>query len=150
MQELGLSAEGLGSRLGYRDSAKAAGRVQALCDGHLENKRSRAALARLAVALEVPDTVVQEALNASRQLIDESRRRLAERNRHARDVEEHRWRAEFKPHAVIETQRRCPEQIVFCGFTGGVERWLIIRFDLSKSPITFVEQAIHALAKRTE
>jgi hypothetical protein len=148
MQALGLSAETLGLRLGYQNPGKAAGRVQALCDGHLENERSQAALARLAAALEVPDAVVQEALTASRQLIAELQQRLAEQNRHTREVEEDRWRAEFKPHAVIETERRRPDQIVFCGLTGGVERWLIIRFDLSMSPITFVEQAVHALAKR--
>jgi transcriptional regulator with XRE-family HTH domain len=148
MQELGLSAEGLGFRLGYQNPAKAAGRVQALCNGHLENKRSRAALARLAAALEVPNAVVQAALDATRRLIDELRHRLVEQNRHARDLEENRWKAEFKPHAVIQTERRRPEQIVFCGLTGGTERWLIIQFDLSKPPITFVEQAVDALAKR--
>ena len=35
-----------------------------------------------------------------------------------------------------------------CGFTGGAERWLIIRFDLSHSPITFVQQALDALPRR--
>jgi len=96
----------------------------------------------------VPEVVVQTASSATRQLIDELQQRLEQQNRYARDVEEKRWRVEFKPHAVIETERRRPEQIVLCGLTGGVDRWLIIRFDLCKPPITFVDQAVCALAKR--
>ena len=53
--------------------------------------------------------------------------------------------ASFKPHAAIQTETMTPSQITICGLTGGVERWLIIRFDLSKPPITFVQQAIDAL-----
>ena len=46
---------------------------------------------------------------------------------------------------MIQTVTTIPSQITICGLTGGAERWLIIRFDLSKPPITFVQQAIDAL-----
>jgi hypothetical protein len=46
---------------------------------------------------------------------------------------------------IIQTERTVPSQITFCGLTGGVARWLMIRLDDSKPPITFVQQALAAL-----
>jgi hypothetical protein len=59
------------------------------------------------------------------------------------------WRRTFQPHAVIQTQRTVPTQIFICGLTGGAERWLIIRFDLSRPPVTFVEQALEGLKNKS-
>ena len=65
---------------------------------------------------------------------EENRRRILEE-------EERAWEASFKPHAVIQTETTTPSQITICGLTGGAERWLIIRFDLSRPPVTFIQQA---------
>jgi hypothetical protein len=144
-QELGLDARALGLRLGYQNPAKAAGRVDALCAGHIFSRKSRAALGRLANALAVPEHVVQDALAATEALMVELQRQAQEEKRFAADADEVRWRAAFRPHAVIETASRCPSQIVICGLTGGIGRWLIVPLDSSKAPITFVRQVLDAL-----
>ena len=53
MEELGLDRQGLGFRLGYQNPLKAAGRVDALREGHIISRKSRAALERLPQALEL-------------------------------------------------------------------------------------------------
>ena len=53
LKELNLDRHALGFRLGYKNPAKAAGRVDALCSGYLTNRKSRAALARLPDALRL-------------------------------------------------------------------------------------------------
>src|SRR5215216_4003254 len=68
MAELGLDRQALGLRLGYQNPLKAAGRVYALCDGHLKNRRSRAALDRLPEALEVPPEIVRRAVAATEKI----------------------------------------------------------------------------------
>lgn len=144
-QALGLSRQALGFRLGYQNPAKAAGRVYALCDGHIASRKSRSALGRLAGALEVPEHVVEEALAAAKAMIAEQDRQAREAVRLAHEAAEARWRANFKPHAVIETKSKCPSSIVMCGMTGGVGRWLIVPLDSSKSPMTFVRQVLDVL-----
>ena len=59
-------------------------------------------------------------------------------------------RAAFKPHGVIETERTIPSQITICGLTGGAGPRLIISFDVSRGPLTFIQQAIGALPRRHE
>ena len=54
MQQLALDRAALGLRLGYQNPAKAAGRVYALCDGHITSTKSKTALRRLPTAIEVP------------------------------------------------------------------------------------------------
>jgi hypothetical protein len=142
MQQLGLDAQMLGFRLGYQNAAKAAGRVQALCDGHLANPKSRAALARLPEALELPTEVVRQARIASEELFVEQKRQAEVERRLEREAEESEWRRGFTPHAIIQTERTVPSQIMICGLTGGVGRWLMIRLDDSKPPITFVRQVL--------
>ena len=145
MQQLRLDAQALGFRLGYQNAAKAAGRVYALCDGQLVNRKSKAALARLPEALELPSEVVEQAVTATEELISEQKRQAEEDCRLAREAEEAEWRAKFRPHAIIQAERTIPSQITFCGLTGGIERWLMIRLDDSKPPITFVQQVLAAL-----
>src|SRR6476620_5408123 len=103
MQGLGLAAEDLGFRLNYRNRAKGAGRVAALCNGHINNRKSRAALMRLPVALDVPAETVQQAVAATQNLITDLQRQAEERKRLARAEADARWRADFKPHGVIDT-----------------------------------------------
>jgi hypothetical protein len=144
-QHLGLSAEGLGFRLGYQNPARAAGRVHALCQGYLASRKSKSALGRLAGALEVPEHGVQEAIAATEASIAERDRKLRVREQVAQEAAEARWRANFRPHAVIDTVGKCPTQIVICGMTGGVGRWLIVPVDSSEPALTFVRQVLDLL-----
>jgi hypothetical protein len=153
MEELGLDCQTLGFRLGYKNPAKAAGRVNALCWGHLTNRKSRAALSRLPDALGLSPELVQRAIRETEQVLAEQERQAEEERRLAREREEAEWRAAFRPHAIIQTERTVPSQITICGLTGGARRWLWIGFDLSKPPVTFVQQALAAMpdkARRAE
>jgi hypothetical protein len=152
IQQLGIDAQALGFRLGYRNAAKGAGRVNALCDGYLVNRKSKAALARLPEALELPSEVVEQAVTATEQLILilEQMRQREEDHRVARDAEAAEWRRSFRPHAIMYTERTIPSQITFCGLTGGVERWLTIRLDESLPPITFIQQSLAALPDKLQ
>jgi len=149
MTDLGLDRQSLGFRLGYQNPLKAAGRVFALCEGHLKSRKSRCALDRLPDALEVPPEVVRRAVAATEQILSDMEIQAEERRRRAAEKAEGEWRSRFRPHAVIQTERTVPSQIIFCGLTGGAERWLVIPFDLSKPPISYIKQALEALPERT-
>jgi len=148
MMELSLERQALGFRLGYQNPLKAAGRVSALCDGHLKSRKSRAALDRLPEALEVPPEIVRRAVAATEKIFLEMEIQAEEQRRLAAEAAEAEWRNRFRPHAVIQTERTVPTQITFCALTGGAERWLIILFDLSKPPISYVKQALEALPEK--
>src|SRR3954470_3378612 len=105
MEELGLDRQTLGFRLGYKNPAKAAGRVNALCWGHLTNRKSRAALSRLPDALGLSPELVQRAIRETEQVLAEQERQAEEERRLAREREEAEWRAAFRPHAIIQTER---------------------------------------------
>jgi hypothetical protein len=148
MNELGLDRQALGFRLGYQNPLKASGRVHALCEGHITSRRSRAALARLPDALDVAPGVIEKAVAATHELFVEIARQAEEARRRAAEAEEAEWRARFKPHAVVQTELTVPSQITICGLTGGAERWLMIRLDLSKPPVTYIGQALGALPEK--
>ena len=144
LHELGLGAEALGFRLGcYRNPRKAAGRVSALSQG--ASLKSQAALRRLPEALGVAPEVVDVAVEDTRDLLAHMERHADENRRRILEEEERASESSFKPHAVIQTGTTIPSQITICGLTGGAERWLIIRFNLSRPPVTFIQQAIDAL-----
>ncbi len=148
LRQLGLTPQALGLRLGYSNPAKAGGRIYALCDGYLDNRRSRAALARLDAALELPADQVGQVIELTRKSLAESKRNADEQLRGEILAKEIAWRAEFKPHAVIVTERRTPSEINFCALAGGPESLLTIRFDLSQPPATFVRQAVARLPRK--
>jgi hypothetical protein len=145
---LGFDAQALGFRLGYRNPAKAAGRVYALSDGHLANRKSQAALARLPDALQLPRDVIEQAAIATEEANLWQERQRLESARNARQAEEAKWRRGFTPHAVICTERTVPSQIMICGLTGGIDEWLMIRLDHSQPPISFVQQVLSALSEK--
>jgi len=149
VKELGIDRHALGRRLGYQNRLKAVGRVDALCCGHITSRKSRAALARLPAALEVPVEAVEDALVATEAMLVDNDRRRDEERRLIAGAEEAEWRASFRPHAVIQTERTIPSQITACGLTGGAGRWLQIDFDLTRPPITFIQQAVSALPEKT-
>ena len=142
MDDLGLDGQALGFRLGYLNPLKASGRVDALCSGHLTSTKSRAALTRLPDALGLPAEVVQQALTETEHVIAEQKWQAEEERRLAREKEDAEWRATFQPHAVVQTEHRVPTQIIICGIMGGAGRFLVIPFDLTTPPLTFIQQAV--------
>jgi hypothetical protein len=140
---LALDAKALGIRLGYRNPAKAAGRVQALCDGHVASEKSRIALKRLAHALDVDASVIDAAVAATLAA-------KADHERAEREAQDARWRTNFVPHAVILTELTCPSQIVMCGMTGGIDRWLLIRLNPKSPPIGYLREVRAALPRKLE
>ncbi len=148
LRQLGLTPQALGFRLGYSNPAKACGRVQAICEGYLENRKSRAALVQLADALELPADEVAHVIGLTRASLAEENRIANEQLRRKNHAKEIAWRAEFKPHAVIIAERRIPSLITFCALAGGPEALLIIPFDLSQPPIRFVGQALALLPRK--
>jgi hypothetical protein len=102
-------------------------------------------LDRLAGALEISPTVLAEALNTTQEVFAKCERQKAEEYRLERERIDTEWRAAFRPHAVLQTTLTVPTQITICGLTGGPSRWLMIRLDDSKPPITFIPQALQAL-----
>ncbi len=134
MAELGLDPSALGFRLGYRNPAKAAGRVRALLDGNVPlSSRSRSAVERLPEALDLPREVVDEAVRCTDRASSPSER-ARPRMRAADKAEsaEADWRDAFRPHAVLHTEHTVPSSITMCVISGGAERWLIVRLDLSR------------------
>src|ERR1700682_3703380 len=101
MQQLALDRAALGLRLGYQNPAKAAGRVYALCDGHITSTKSKTALHRLPTAIEVPAEVVETAVKATASLLAVLKWQEDEKLRIARKTEDAEWRAAFIPHAII-------------------------------------------------
>jgi hypothetical protein len=150
MQALGLDRQALGFRLGYQNPLKAAGRVDALCSGQLTSPRSKAALSRLPDALDLPAEIVEQAVTATVEVLAEIERQAQEERRRAAEAEEAEWRQTFRPHAVIQTEHTVPTQIFFCGALGGARRFLVIPFDLSKPPLTFIQQAVAGLPEKHE
>jgi len=148
MGQLGLSPQVLGIRLGYRNPAKAAGRVQALCDGNLARRKNQAALARLPDALEISPEVLERAVADTRAWQATVIANAEIENQRVRELENAEWRARFRPHAVIQTERKRPTQITICALTGGIERWLIIPLDESKPAISYIGQALARLPER--
>src|SRR5262249_40626851 len=85
------------------------------------------------------------AFMATKKLIAGLEQEVDEKGRLAHIAKDARWRADFKPHAVIITERRIASQITFCALAGGPNTLLIIPFDLSQPIITFVGQAVTGL-----
>src|SRR4051794_39589370 len=81
IQELGLTEEALGRRLGYSNPAKATGRVYALCNDQPFSAKSRFALWRLPEALELSADVVMQTIADTERLFAD-REREAEKQRH--------------------------------------------------------------------
>ena len=92
-------------------------RLEHLCEGDF--KGTTALIQALPDALGVSAEVVKEAVE--------------ETQRYLRETEEAAWRAAFKPHAIIITDRQRPQPL-FVAFFIGVERLVRIDFDLTRGP----------------
>ncbi|MBL0404456.1 hypothetical protein JKG68_10795 [Microvirga aerilata] len=137
VRDLGITRGELARRLGYANVAKALRRTELLCETgagptHL--------MARLPAALDVDPLTVKQAMEATFEHL---------RQQHEQAVAEElaAWRAAFKPHAIILTERRIPSPISICAFAGG-NRFIWIDLDASRPRATFIRQAILELAHR--
>ena len=115
---LGISRGEIARRLGFANTNKALRRLDALCDGDLHS--TRFLIAMLPNALELPAAEVHKAIQATADQIAETERKRAE-------DEERAYRATFRPHVILTTERLVPWPI-FAAAIIGVET--ILRLDL--------------------
>jgi hypothetical protein len=130
-QKLGLSPAELVRRCGYKNVSKGLRRLEQLRKGNF--KSSVGLVRRLPAALELPVEVVKEAIEKS--------------ERYLRDSAEAAWRAAFRPHAIIITERTRPEPLFVAAFIG-VDVLLRVDFDLTAAPATFVRQSLDGLRQK--
>jgi hypothetical protein len=140
-KRLGLGRNELARRCGFKNLTKGLRRIDGVCDGDLDSPGANMVLDNLAVALEVDQAAVENAIAATAEII-------AEANRLAEEKRDTAWRASFKPHAYLVGSEHRPSQITIYGITGGPERWLKIPLDLSQPPVTYAVQA-HEFVKKT-
>lgn len=136
--ELGLGRPQLVQRAGYKNIAKGLRRLNELLAGELNKTKSL--IRALAPALELPSEAIHDA-------IDRTERQIAEAREAAQRTQEKAWRAAFKPHAIIFTQRRVP-QPVFVAALIGIDRLLRIDFDLNQPPASYASQAFAGFRKK--
>ena len=94
----------------------------------------------LAAALSLPVHVISEAVERTRQ-------QIAAMQRHAAEQAEAEWRAAFRPHAIILTERTVPSPM-FVAAVIGVERLLRVDFDTSASPVLYVRLALRGVKQK--
>ncbi|WP_425416501.1 hypothetical protein [Oricola indica] len=128
LDELCIRRADLVRRMGYANVNKGMRRFGDIMNGDMR----MAAILRekLAMALEVDIAIVDEAIAETRAAVQ--------------DEADRRYRASFKPHAVILTERTIPSPIFAAAFVG-VDRLLRIDFDEGSSPVTFVKQVVRQL-----
>lgn len=141
LKALGLSRGHLASRCGFRNVSKGLRRIGALCDGDLAARGSAKVIAALPAALVVDESVVEQTLRETAEIVAEAERQAAAEGEAA-------WRASFVPCAYLLGTETRPSQITIYGITGGADRWRKIKLDLARPPVTFVAQAL-AVVKKT-
>jgi hypothetical protein len=135
MTELGLSRGEFAKRLGYKNIAKGIRRIDALCDGDLEGTKQF--LDVLPQALETSADTVKRALEETVREIELVERQEAE-------TRDKIWRENFRPHAIILTEKTVPSPI-FVAALIGVEKLLRIDLDATQGPVSFVRQVLDRL-----
>lgn len=130
-QVLGLSRADLVRRTSYKNIPKGLRRLDDLLSGELD--KARVLIGALPAVLDVPPEMVEHA-------IEETRRQVADAKEAARQAREAAWRAAFRPHAIVLTERTVPQPI-FVAAIIGVERLLRMDFDLALPPVSYVSQA---------
>jgi len=138
-QELGLTKLEIVRLAGYKNETKGIRRLNSLIAGDVETTRTL--IQGLPAALNLPSHVILEAVKQTGQQIAAVRQRTAEQADAA-------WRAAFKPHAIILTERRIPSPM-FIAAVIGAERLLRIDFDAKVSPVTSVKLALEGLKQKT-
>ena len=116
-EELGLTRMQLLRRMGYANVTKGLRRLTAIEQGDL--RCADQFHGPLAMALEIPPEVVEDAFAATRAALDAAA--------------EAGYREAFQPHGVILTERSVPSPIFVAAFMG-VDRLLRIRLDTDAHP----------------
>ena len=96
-------------------------------------KGNEALIQALPMALQVEADVVKEAAEATQRLLHEAK--------------EGAWRAAFRPHAVILTDKQRPEPI-FVAAVIGVDRLLRVDLDPTEGPLTYIDQALKGVRQK--
>jgi hypothetical protein len=135
---LGLSQADLIRRTGYRNLARGVRRLHDLLAGDLI--KTKALIDFLPVALALPDDVVRGA-------VDDMQRELDARKLRQWEADEAKWRAAFRPHAIILTERRIPTPLFMALM--GVDRLLRIDFDTNADPVRFLSLALEGFEQKT-
>ena len=128
---LSLRLSDLARRCGYKNISKGLRRLESVQQGCF--KGNEALIQALPSALEVPADVVKEAVAATQ-------RQIYEANEAA-------WRAAFRPHAVILTEKDRPEQIFIAAIIG-VERLLRVDLDPTEGEVTYIDQALKGIRQK--
>jgi hypothetical protein len=100
----------------------------------------RPLLSALQSALEADEAEFSGAIAATEARLDAAARAVE-------DEADRCWRASFAPHGYLLGSSPRPSSIAIYAWSGGSERWLKIRFDLSQSPAAFARQALAALRR---
>jgi hypothetical protein len=116
-RDLNLTRTDLVRNAGYKNVVKGLRRLQTLMTGDLET--TKGLIAKLPEALELRPEDITEA-------VEETRRQI-------REKEEQAYRASFKPHAIVLTERKIPTQTAIALLVGA-PRLLRIDFDLKQRP----------------
>ncbi len=132
-KELSLRPVELIRRCGYKNVSKGLRRLEHFCQGNFTG--SDTLIRTLPAALDVPDEAVRNAVEDTQRQIHEAK--------------EAAWRAAFVPHAVILTESERPTQLFVAIFIG-IERLRRVNFDLSESPVTFIQQALDGLRHKLQ
>jgi hypothetical protein len=125
---LGAGARRWWATIGSRSTLR---RVEDLRRGDIQS--TRALISGLPRALGVPAEVVQKA-------VDDTARQLL-------DADETAWRASFKPHAIILTDRKIPQPI-FVAAMIGVDELLRIDFPLLAALQMYLDLAIDGIRNK--
>ena len=128
LNQLTMTPSALVHRAGYANPSKGLRRLDELfaCDfGH-----ARGLIDALPDALEVPSSVIRKA-------IEDSKRQIAE-------VAEAAYRANFRPHAVVLTERVIPEPLHISAIIA-IDQLKRIDFEPDSEPETYPGQALAGL-----
>ena len=124
MKNFGIERKELALRMGYTNIGKGCRRIDELCSGDLQLARNL----RLALA---------QGLGVDVKIIEESIRFTHEQNLAKKEAD---YRKNFKPHAVILTEKQRPSSITMYALTGGSNR-LLIPFPENSEPKTYAVAA---------
>jgi len=129
--ELGLRPAEVVRRCGYKNISKGLRRLESVTQGCF--KGNEALIQALPSALGVAAEVVKEAVEATQRQIY--------------GANEAAWRAAFRPHAVILTEKQRPEQIFIAAIIG-VDRILRVDLDPAEGEVTYIVQALKGIRQK--
>ena len=138
LRALGINRAALVQRLGYANIAKGLRNLENLCHGDLD--RYPDLVRALAGALDIPEEEVARAIRESRAALEGAART-------DKEAQEALYRRNFRPHAVILTERSRPSPI-FAAALLGVDKLLRLEVDISLPRHTWLQQAVDMLPEQ--